>query len=100
MFNASKATGSDGIPAKVLKRAASEICQSVTNIFNASFQHGLYPSMWKIARVTPLFKSGTKSEHDNFRPISILPCISKIQERFANPSLQQFATDTGIIENH
>lgn len=99
-LDASKATGSDNIPAKALKIAAPAISQVVTHLFNASFQQGRYPASWKTAKVTPLFKGGEQTERDNFRPISVLPCLSKIQESFANSKLQEFARETGLIEQH
>ena len=51
-----KATGADNIPAKVLKIAAPYISKVVTNIFNASYMSGKFPSIWKVAKVTPLYR--------------------------------------------
>ena len=89
-----KATGADHIPAKILDIAAPCSSTVVTNIFNASntckYVSGKFPSIWKVAKVTPLYKGGLKTERDNHRPISVLPCISKIQESFANSNLQAF----------
>ena len=96
----SKATGADSIPAKVIRTAAPYISNVVANLFNASFQCGRFPSIWKTARVTPLFKGGSQTERDNYRPISVLPCISKVYESFANNDLQRFATDNGLISDH
>ena len=56
----------------------------------------LYHELW----VTPLFKGGSQTERDNYRPISVLPCISKVYESFANNDLQRFATDNGLISDH
>ena len=95
-----KATGADNIPAKVLKIAAPYISKVVTNIFNASYMSGKFPSIWEVAKVTPLYKGGLKTERDNHRPISVLPCISKIQESFANSNLQAFAQNVGLISQH
>ena len=95
-----KATGADNIPAKVLKIPAPYICKVVTNVFNASYMSGQYPSIWKLAKVTPVYKGGSKTERDNQRPISVLSCISKIQESFANSVLQVFAQIVGLIIQH
>ena len=85
---------------KVIRTAAPYISNVVANLFNASFQCGRFPSIWKTARVTPLFKGGSQTERDNYRPISVLPCISKVYESFANNDLQRFATDNGLISDH
>ena len=65
--NQTKATGSDGIAAKVLKMAEPSVYQSLTHLFNASLQAGQFPFNWKKARVTPLFKGGTATDCDNYR---------------------------------
>lgn len=80
-LSTSKATGFDKISAKVLWAAASAIAPSLTEIFNISMDSNQFPSDWKTARVIPLFKKGQRSVLDNYRPISILPVVSKIMER-------------------
>ena len=76
----SKATGCDGISPKALKLAARNISQGLSYLFNESLRTGQFPSVWKIARVAPLFKRGSPTDCDNYRSISVLPCISKIME--------------------
>ena len=58
-LNQAKATGPDGIPAKALKMAAPYISRSLTHLLNESLFTGKFPSAWKTANVTPLFKGGT-----------------------------------------
>ena len=79
-LNASKATGMDGIPAKILKMIASFIAPSLTFIFNLSIRTGTYINEWKLARVIPIYKSEDKRKCENYRPISVLPIVSKIFE--------------------
>ena len=52
-----------------------------------SIETGLVPSDWKIAKVIPVFKSGNKSDLDNYRPISVLPILSKLLEKFVHKQL-------------
>ena len=76
-----KATGPDEIPAKLLKQTASVIAPSLCKIFNKSLQLGSLPSDWKLANVVPVHKKGAKDHVENYRPISLLPIVSKVFER-------------------
>ena len=71
-LKASKATGLDKIPAKILKLSSNIIAPSLTFIFNLSLTTGIYIDEWKYARVSPIFKSGDRQQCENYRPISIL----------------------------
>ena len=67
----SKATGEDSIPAKVIRTAASYISNGVANLFNASFQHGRFPPIWKTARVAPLFRPNVIiTDQSQYFPVS------------------------------
>lgn len=94
----SKATGVDDIPARVLKAAAGQLAPSAAYLFNESWNSGIFPSNWKIARVSPLQKGGEMTACDNYRPISSLPCVSKVFEGFANKKLQKFAIEHDLID--
>ncbi|CAB3977575.1 Hypothetical predicted protein [Paramuricea clavata] len=91
-LKACKATGLDKIPAKILKLSANIIAPSLTFIFNLSLATSVYIDEWKRARVTPIFKSGDKRQCDNYRPISILPVVSKAFEKevFVSSLLSKF----------
>ena len=75
-----KATGLDGLSAKILKISNPAIIHSLCYILNFSLQTSTFPTQWKTAKVCPLFKSGDRNKCDNYRPISILPILSKIIE--------------------
>ena len=77
-----KSTGLDRITARLLKDAAAVIAPSLTQIFNLSLSSSTLPQIWKNGRVTPIFKSGERSNMSNYRPITVLPTLSKILERF------------------
>ena len=81
-MDASKACGPDKIPARFLKMVASHVAEPLTKIFNKSLATGKYPNIWKRASVKPVFKGkGSPSEFKNYRPISLLPCVSKVFEK-------------------
>ena len=71
-----KGSGLDGISCKLLKEAAPVITPSLTFIINLSIRSCIFPDDWKIAKVTPLFKEGSKSDANNYRPISVLLIVS------------------------
>ena len=76
-LDASKASGPDGIPARLLKDCSSQIAPKLCCLFNLSLNSGRIPSDWKSADVTPIHKRESKESVENYRPISLLPIISK-----------------------
>ena len=80
-LNLNKSTGIDNIGPKILKLSANVITPSLTFFVNKSILSGEFPSSWKEAKVKPLFKSGAKDDVNNYRPISILPTLSKLIEK-------------------
>ena len=67
------------------------------NIFNLSLSTGIFPDRMKVAKVTPIFKKGEKSGISNYRPISVLPCFSKILERIMYNRLYDYFTVNNIL---
>ena len=50
-------------------------------LFNNSLHQNIFPTDWKLAHVIPLLKAGDKSFLSNYRPVSLLSCVSKILEK-------------------
>ena len=65
----------------MLNTAAPSIVPGVTKIFNLSLTTGRFPAAWKFARIVPIPKTGDLTNPSNYRPISILPILSKLLER-------------------
>ena len=79
-LEASKATGPDELPAKILKETAEVIAPLLTELFNKSLRLGCLPEDWKLANIVPVFKKDNKEQAENYRPISLLSIASKVME--------------------
>ena len=78
----SKACGVDNVDTYILKLIKADIVPAVCHIVNLSLQSNKFPTKWKIAKVIPLYKGkGCKFDPKNYRPVAILPILSKILER-------------------
>ena len=89
----SKAPGPDGISPHVLKLTAKTISKPLTNIFNLSFQRGIFSDIWKQATVIPIFKKGDKSSPDNYHPVS----VGKVMEKCIFKHMFNYFRDYDII---
>ena len=74
-------SGCDGISTKLLKVIAPVIIKPLTLLINQVLNTGTFPDKLKIAKVIPIFKKGDPSLFENYRPISLLPVISKVLEK-------------------
>ncbi len=80
-INASKATGPDGIPPRLIKEFAYELSVPITDILNSSYTEGTVPHQWKKAIVIPVPKQ-YPAKIDKLRPVSLTDCFAKISEGF------------------
>jgi hypothetical protein len=80
-LNISKASGPDGITARLLIETSEQIAPSVTLLFNKSLEEGVFPDEWKLAYIVPVYKKDNRQYVENYRPISLLTIISKVLER-------------------
>ena len=92
-----KGEGLDNIPPRLLKAAAGIIAPSLTYIFNLSLSKGVFPQDFKVAKVTPLFKSGSRDQVGNYRPISVLPIAAKVFEKEVYKQLYKYLTDNNLL---
>ena len=69
----------------------------ITVLFDHSLEGGIYPAIWKHGRVVVLFKSGDCTDCNNYRPIRILPTISKILEHAVHQQLYNYLEEQNIL---
>ena len=93
-------TSGDGISSSLLKALKPIIVQPISTIFNQSLATSSFPDSLKIARVKALFKKGDRTDPGNYRPISILPSISKIFEKLLLKQLYTYFTENSLLFNH
>ena len=76
-----KAAGLDNISGKFLKDTATVLAKPISQICNLFIKSSIFPTDRKIAKLKPLFKKGSKAAPKNYRPLSLLPLVSKIIEK-------------------
>ena len=80
-FDLNTSVSHDSIPLRVLSECVVELAPSLNALYNLSLSTGSFPSEWKHAHITLIFKNGSKNLVNNYRPISLLNSVSKILER-------------------
>ena len=85
-----KASGPDKVSITIIKDVKDLIAKPLKIIFNDSLINGAFPDIWKLARVTPIFKSGAKNDANNYRPISVISIFSRMLERLVHDQLYDF----------
>ena len=97
-IDTSKGDGPDNISPLLLKNCAEHLSGPLLHIFNLSLSKGEFPMRWKTSHVTPIFKSGSRSNIENYRGVAILPTFGKLFERIISSKLTE--TFSSIISVH
>ena len=92
-----KATGPDGISSRMLKETSIAIAGPLAELFNKSFELGRVPKIWKEANLCPIYKKEDKTLVGNYRPISLLSCVGKIQERVVYQHLYKYLKENQLL---
>ena len=93
----SKAAGIDNISGRFINDGAEKLSAPLSFLVNVSFRTGIFPSLQKVGKVTPLHKSGDKSRSDNYRPISVLNVLSKVVEKLAHLQLANYLESNNLL---
>ena len=92
--------GLDGVSPKTMKLLNHSISTPISILVNKSLQSGVVPPNLKIAKVIPIYKSKDKTELGNYRPISLLPSLSKILEKVVHRRLYKFCAKYNLLSNY
>ena len=96
----SNSTGVDNISVELIKACGSILSPILSHINNYFLVSGVFPDALKIAKVVPVFKNGDAKCISNYRPISVLPTLSKITERIVYNRLSKYLSDHSILHSN
>ena len=94
-----KAGGMDDLPPRFLKDIAPCLAEPLAYLINLTFTTGIIPDDWKTGKITPVFKSGSKSNMDNYRPITVLPACAKIFEQCLSTQMTDYLENHNLLSN-
>jgi hypothetical protein len=96
-LNTTTSMGSDNISNKILKECANSLCYPLSILFKKSLLLGVFPTSWKEALVTSIFKKDNRQLKSNYRPISLLSCIFKVFERIIHTQLYSYCNTNNLL---
>jgi len=95
-----KSSGHDGISTYLLKKLATGVANPICILINLSISYGVVPDSLKLAKVIPIYKSKERNKFTNYRPISLLPTISKLLEKVMHTRLYDFMQSSDILNTN
>jgi len=96
-FQPKPSAGNDDFSMKLLKDCVTELLTPITYLINLSLSEGCFPDVYKTAIIKPVLKKSDPEILDNYRPISILPAVSKVLERVVADQLIRFLEDHDLF---
>jgi hypothetical protein len=90
----------DGLSVNLIKKVVIEIAVPLSHIFTLSLNQGIFPELFKTARVVPIFKARDKTYCDNYKPISLVKTLSKVLEKIVQISLVNHLELNHLIYKH
>uniref|UniRef100_A0A0P4VX79 Uncharacterized protein n=1 Tax=Scylla olivacea TaxID=85551 RepID=A0A0P4VX79_SCYOL len=94
-----KATGPDDVSPRLLKHCARELSAPLTTVFTSCLREKKWPSVWKEARVVPVHKKNSRSEPNNYRPISLLSVMGKLLEKIVAAAIYQHLSENHLLSD-
>jgi len=95
-----KSFGPDEIHPMVLQNTAQVVADPLARIFQESYSQGLLPADWKKANIVPIFKKGSKTDANNYRPVSLTSVPCKIMESIIKDAMLSYIESNDLITEH
>ena len=89
----------DWLSGHFLQDGAEILSSPISEIYNLSISHEVFTDICKVAKLNLIYKKIKKTDSSNYRPISILPFISKVTERIVHDQTNKFLSDNDILYN-
>jgi hypothetical protein len=93
----SNAVGLDEIPLRFIKLLLPIIMPILTHIFNSCLTFSEFPKIWKVGKIIPIAKVPMPNTVDDFRPITILPAVSKSLEKLMKQQIVDFLAQKNLL---
>jgi hypothetical protein len=94
----SNAVGLDEIPIKFLRILINPLLSHITHIFNSSITSGVFPTAWKYSKIIPIAKVADPLKPEDYRPISILPALSKALEMLMRDQMVEYLESNNALD--
>ena len=98
-LDSSSSPGPDGIHPMLLKSCADVLALPLSIIFQKLITSGVLPSEWKLSRVAPIFKAGSRSNPLNYRPVSLTATCCKVMERMVAEHIRHYLEDNMLLSD-
>ena len=96
----SKTAGLDNLSGRFSRDGAKVLAKPITDICNLSITSGKFPDSCKLAKLKPIYKKGSLTEASNYRPISLLPLMSKLIEKVIHDQASAFLNSRNLLYNY
>ena len=88
-LNVTDAAGHDEITTRLIKHMRYALAPVMCHLINRCFEHNKMPLLWKLAKISPLFKGGDRFDAKQYRPVAVLPAMSKVIEKIVIKRLKK-----------
>ena len=92
-----KSAGGEGMDSSFIKEIGDSLAGPLMELFNKSLLEGKVPDDWKVADVTPVYKTGSKQDPGNYRPVSLTSHVGKLMERILKEKIVEFLEENKLL---